>query len=133
MASDRDRVSALSPASALNLALRVVTETGVVAGLAYWGVHAGDTPAAKAALGIGAPLVGFGVWGALDFRRAGRFAEPLRLLEELLISGVAAAGLYAAGRPLLGLALAGVSVAHHVLVYMIGERLLKPQPAGTTA
>jgi hypothetical protein len=129
MASDTDapgRVAALSPASALNLALRAVTEAGVVAGLAYWGLHAGDTAAAKVALGIGAPLVGFGVWGGLDFRRAGRLAEPLRLLEELLISGVAAAALYAAGQPLLAWALAGVSIAHHALVYVIGERLLEP-------
>ena len=121
-------MAGMSPASAVNLGLRVIMETGVVAGLAYWGVHTGDTAAAKAALGIGAPLVGFGIWGALDFRDAGPHAEALRLAEELVISGLAAAALYAAGRPILGAALAAVSIAHHLLVYAIGERLLKPRP-----
>lgn len=119
----------MRPASAANLALRVTMETGIVAGLAYWGLQAGDSPAGKAALAVAAPLVGFGIWGAYDFRGAGRYAEPLRLAQELVISAVAAAALYAAGAPALGFALAGISLAHHVLVYALGERLIKPQSA----
>ena len=69
----------MSRASAVNLTLRVIMETGVVAGLAYWGIRTGDTAAAKAALGLTAPLIGFGIWGALDFRQAGPHAESLRL------------------------------------------------------
>ena len=117
---------AMSPASAVNLTLRVIMEAGVVAGLLYWGIHTGDSAAGKAALG-------FGVWGALDFRRAGRYAEGLRLAEELAISGLAAAALYTAGAHVLGAALATVSVVHHILVYAIGERLLKPPPGVTVA
>ncbi len=116
----------MRPASALNLGLRVVTETGVVAGLAYSGAHAADGAVGKLALGIGAPLVGFGIWGGWDFRGAGRFAEPLRLLQELVISLIAAAALIAAGQPALGAALAAVSFLHHGLVYALGERLLPP-------
>ena len=118
----------MSSASAVNLTLRAVMEAGIVAGLAYWGVHTGDTTAASIALGVAAPLVGFGIWGALDFRDAGRYAEPLRLAEELLISGLAAAALVTAGQPVLGGALAAVSVVHHILVYAIGQRLLKAPP-----
>lgn len=106
-------------------------EIGVVAGLAYWGLHSGETAAAKAALGIGAPLIGFGIWGALDFRQAARHAEALRLVQELVISGVAAIALYTVGRHVLGAALAAVSVVHHVLVYAIGERLLE-RPSDVT-
>jgi Protein of unknown function (DUF2568) len=116
----------MKPASFVNLTLRVLTETGIVGGLAYWGVRTGDTTAAKVLLGIGAPLIGFGIWGAVDFRGAARHAELLRLLEELAISAAACAALVASGRPAIGVALAGVSVAHHALVYAIGERLLKP-------
>ncbi len=116
----------MQPASAFNLALRVTMESGIVGGLAYWGIHAGDSTVGKASLGVAAPLVGFGIWGAYDFRGARRFAEPLRLGQELVISGVAAAALYAAGEPTLGLGLAGVSLAHHFLVYALGERLLRP-------
>jgi hypothetical protein len=117
-------VRALRPAQALLLALRVSLETGIVAALAYWGAKTGSTPVARVALGVGAPLVGFGLWGAVDFRQAGRLAEPLRLLQELVISALAAAALYGAGSHALGLALALLSVGYHALLYAQGERLL---------
>ena len=115
----------MSPASAINLLLRVLMECSVVGGLSYWGVRTGDTAGMKVLLGVGAPVVGFGAWGALDFRDAGRHAEKLRLLEELATSGLAAAALYDAGQQALGAALAGLSVIYHALVYLSGERLLK--------
>ena len=110
----------------LNLGLRVLLESGIVAGLAYWGVHAGHGTGGELLLGIGAPVLAFGFWGAVDFRRTGRLAEPLRLLQELAVSGLAAAALYAAGRHGLGVGLAALSVVYHALVYASGERLLKP-------
>jgi hypothetical protein len=76
-------------------------------------------------LGVGAPVIGFGLWGAVDFRWARRLAEPLRLVQELAVSGLAALGLYAAGREVLGVALAALSVGYHALVYASGARLLK--------
>ena len=114
----------MTPLAKFNLALRALVETGVVAGLAYWGFHTGGTAVAKIALGLGAPLLGFGFWGAIDFHQAGRFAERARLVQELVVSGIAAAALYAAGQPVLGIALAVLSVLHHALVYVLGERLL---------
>jgi Protein of unknown function (DUF2568) len=113
--------------SRLNLALRGLMEAGVVAALAWWGVATGDGTLLKILLGVGAPLVGFGFWGAVDFRRAGSFSEPLRLLQELAVSGLAAVAWYAAGRHALGVALAAISLVHHALVYALGERLLKPE------
>jgi hypothetical protein len=113
----------------VTLALRVAMEAGIIAALAWWGYHAGPTTPAKIALAVAVPAAGFGFWGAVDFRHAGRLAEPLRLAQELVISGLAAAALYAAGQHLLGWALAGTSVAYHTLVYASGGRLLKPPPA----
>ena len=52
-------------------------------------------------------------------------AEPLRLLQELVISGLAAAAWYAAGQQAAGVVLALVSIVYHVLVYVSGETLLK--------
>jgi Protein of unknown function (DUF2568) len=118
----------VSPLGRLNLALRGLVEGGIVVGLAWWGVATGDGTGMKVLLGVGAPLVGFGFWGAVDFRRVGRLAEPARLLQELAVSGLAAVAWYAAGRHALGVALAAVSLLHHALVYAIGERLLKPEP-----
>jgi hypothetical protein len=109
----------------LNLALRALTELGVVAGFAYWGYSAGNGPTAKIVLAIGAPLLGFGFWGAVDFHQAGRMGEPLRLAQELVISGIAALALIVAGRHMLGWSLAALSVMYHLLVYLSGDRLLK--------
>jgi hypothetical protein len=121
----------LTAVEAVNLALRALLEAAIVAGLSYWGVHIGGTTAAEVALGILAPAVGFGFWGAIDFRRAGRLAEPARLLQELLVSGLAAAAWYAAGRPLAGISLAALSLVYHASVYASGQRLLARQPAPT--
>jgi hypothetical protein len=81
---------------------------------------------------VSAPLLGFGLWGAIDFRQAGRFAEPARLGQELVISLLAAAAWYAAGRPAAGAALAALSIVYHALVYASGERLLAPAQAPGT-
>ncbi len=107
------------------LGLRVGLETGVVAALAYWGYQIGSSTSTKILIGAGAPLLGFGVWGAVDFHRAGRLSERLRLVEELVISGLAAAAWYAAGQRFLGLVLATLSVTYHGLVYASGRTLLK--------
>ena len=121
----------VSPARWVNVALRGALEAGVVGALAYWGVQTADGTVGKVLLGVAAPAVGFGIWGAVDFRRAGRYAEPLRLVEELAISGLAAVALAVVGRPGLGIALATLSVVHHALVYALGDRLLEPRPSGS--
>jgi hypothetical protein len=85
-----DQAGAMTPTQRLLLSLRVLMEIGVVAALAFWGAHFGGTTAEKIALGIAAPAIGFGFWGAIDFHQAGRLAEPLRLLQELAVSLLAA-------------------------------------------
>jgi hypothetical protein len=112
-----------------NLTLRGLMEMGIVCGFGYWGYSAGGPFVAKVSFAVAAPLVGFGVWGMVDFRQAGAMAEPLRLIEELLISGLAALALYTASAHLLGWALGLVSVVHHALVYALKGRLIKRAPA----
>ena len=102
-------------------------ELGIVAALAYWGVQTGAATPMKALLGIAAPLVGFGIWGVIDFRTTGAMAEPLRLAEELVISGLAALGAYTAGAQTLGWALGLLSLVYHALVYAAGDRLLRTE------
>lgn len=101
-------------------------ELGVVVGFGVWGFHIGSSTATKALLTIVVPLAGFGFWGAVDFRQLGTKAEAARLLQELVISGLAALAFYAAGRHVLGWALAGLSAVYHVSVYAAGDRLLEP-------
>ena len=80
----------------INLALRALMELGIVVAFGWWGWHAGLRGWSRGLLAIGVPLVGFGFWGLVDFRSAGRLAEPLRLGQELAVSGLAAWAWYAA-------------------------------------
>ena len=115
--------------TAVTLVLRVLVEAGIVAGFAWWGYRVGPGTGMKILLAVGAPALGFGFWGAVDFGQAGRLAELLRLLQELAISGLAAVAVYAAGQHLLGWGLGLLSAAYHALVYLQGGRLLKPRPS----
>jgi Protein of unknown function (DUF2568) len=117
----------MSTSERINLILRVTMETGVVVALGFWGYHTGGSTGSQIGLMIAAPLVAFGFWGAVDFHQAGRLAEPLRLIQELAISGLAAIAWYAAGYQAAGLALAGLSLVYHALVYASGARLLMGQ------
>ncbi len=119
-------LATLAPSLRLLIAPRALMELGVVLALAAWGLHAGGTLAARVGLAVLAPVLGFGFWGTVDFRWAGRLAEPLRLIQELAITGLAAAALGDAGHPTWGWALAAGSVAYHALVYGLGQRLLQP-------
>jgi hypothetical protein len=115
----------LSPMQGLVLVLRAVMETAIVVGLAFWGFQTAEGSVEKIGLAIGAPVVGFGFWGLVDFHQAGRAAEPLRLVQELVVSGLVALAIWGAGQPLLGLLLAVLSAVYHGLVYATGGRLLK--------
>lgn len=115
----------LAPMKLFNLVLRALMELGIVVALGYWGYQAGGSPAMKILLAIGTPLIGFGFWGLVDFRKAGSLAEPLRLMQELIVSGLAAFAWYAAGARSMGWMLGIISIVHHVLVYALGSRLLK--------
>jgi hypothetical protein len=115
----------VSPLIRANLTLRALMEAGIIVALGWWGYHTGGSTETRVLRAFVVPILGFGFWGLVDFRWAGRFAEGLRLTQELAVSGVAAVAWYAAGQHVLGWALAVVSVVHHVLVYVSGERLLK--------
>lgn len=103
-------------------------EVGIVVALGTWGYHVAVGRTMPMVLAVIVPALGFGFWGLVDFRWAGALSEPLRLTQELGVSALAAVAWYAAGRHGLAWALAGLSVAHHVLVYALGDRLLKVRP-----
>lgn len=100
-------------------------EAGIVAGLGYWGYKTGDSTVVKIVLVIGVPFVGFGFWGFVDFRNMGKMSEALRLLQELVISGLAAVALYSVGQHFFGWVLGFISIIYHILVYALGGTLLK--------
>lgn len=108
-----------------NVAFRGVMEFGIVAAFGYWGYQTGGSSFEKVLLAVVAPLIVFGFWGLVDFHQAGRMAESLRLIQELVITGLAAYVLYIAGQQVLGIALGLISILQHGLVYLCGDTLLK--------
>ena len=109
----------------INVALRGIMELGVVLGFGYWGYYIGNSIGMKIFLAILVPVAGFGFWGLVDMHQFGRMSEPLRLIQEMVLSGLAALAFYMAGAHLFCWLLASLSVLHHALVYSLGERLLK--------
>lgn len=114
--------------SLTNVAARGVLEASIVAALAGWGYATGDSALTRGVLAVLAPAIVFGFWGAVDFRFAGRHAEWLRLVQELAVSVLASLALYSVQHHELAWLLATLSIAHHVAVYLLGERLLKETP-----
>lgn len=109
----------------INLGLRGAMEARIVLAFGAWGYHMGGTTGMKVLLCIATPLIGFGFWGLVDFRWAGRLSEPLRLVQELFISALAVWAFVAIGWRIPGWILGSLSVVHHALVHVLGERLLK--------
>ena len=100
-------------------------EVGIIAGLAYWGLHTGRSTTEKLVMSIGSPVLVFGFWGIVDFHQVRQYGELLRLTQELVLSFLAAMAIYATGQHTCGLVLAILSIVHHFLVYAVGEKLLK--------
>lgn len=100
-------------------------ELGVVVGFGYWGYEIGTNTILKILLAICIPVLGFGFWGFFDFRNFGKMSESLRLIQEIVISLLAAAAFYSTRQYFFGWLLAIISIIYHILVYILGERLLK--------
>ncbi len=102
-----------------NLGLRFLLELCVLAAVSYWGFKTGTASIGKIGLAIGAPLLVTVVWGVFVSPNAA-VALPwsVHLLIELVVFGLAAAALYAAGRPTLEWVLVVVFVINRVLMHI---------------
>lgn len=105
----------------VNLALRFFLELAAWASIVAWGwtQHAG---AARLLWGVGLPLLAMALWGVFRVdddpgKAPVRVPGALRLALELAEFGLAAALLIAAGRQMLGIALAVVVILHYAISY----------------
>jgi len=106
----------------INLALAFLLELCMLAALGYWGFTLDQGLAIRVGAGLGLPVLAAVVWGLWMAPRAPkRLQEPLHLIVELLIFGLAIAALYTAGRPQLALAF-GVIYAVNVVLRYVWER-----------
>ena len=102
----------------INLALMFLLELCMLAALGYWGFTLDQGQAVRIAVGLGAPLLAAVVWGLLMAPRASMpLQEPLHLILELIIFGLAIAALYAAGRPRLALVFGLIYAINVILRY----------------
>lgn len=111
----------------INIGLRGTMEAGIVFAFAYLGYHTGTHLYLKVIYLVLFPLVGFGFWGLVNFQGYGKLSEYLRLSQELIITGLAALALYFSGLHFLGFLMAALSIIHHSLLYILGDKLLKKQ------
>jgi Mn2+/Fe2+ NRAMP family transporter len=100
-----------------NLTLRFLLELCMLAALGYWGLSTGEQLVIKIGLGIGVPLLAGVVWGIfLAPKSARRLDEPLRLILELAIFGLAITALYIAGPRLLAWVFGLMYVVNKILL-----------------
>ena len=110
----------------LNVGARGAMELILVVACGLWGSTLVEGTVASLSLAVVVPAVVFGFWGLVDLRSAGTWAEPARLTQELVVTGLVALAVGSVGHRFLALALVGLSLAHHVATYLLGDRLIRP-------
>lgn len=107
---------------AANLGLRFLLELCALAALGYWGFQVGRGPLAKVALDLGAPALAAVVWGLFVAPNASvAVPHAAHLGLQVLVFGLAVAGLAVAGHPALAGAFGGVVVLNGLLMYTWGQ------------
>lgn len=105
-----------------NLALAFFLELCALAALGYWGFYVGSGTVAKFALGIGVPLLTAVVWGLFIAPRATvKVPGPVNMALRILVFGLAAVSLAAAGQPTWAWVFGVVVVVNFALVRVLGQ------------
>jgi Protein of unknown function (DUF2568) len=102
-----------------NLALAFLLEVLMLAAFVFWGFQASTETLVKILLGVGVPLVVIVIWGMfLAPRSTRRLPRILSMVAELVIFGLAALALAAAGRPDLAISFAVVVIINQALLFV---------------
>lgn len=102
-----------------NLALRFLLELCALGAVGYWGFHVGKGTIMKVGLGIGAPLLIAVIWGTFGSPNATvKLSAPLHIVLELMVFGLPAVALYAAGKPQLAWMYGMVVVINRILMLL---------------
>jgi hypothetical protein len=113
----------LTPLRAVSAGLRFLLELAGLAAVAYWGVTVGDGLLQQVSLAVGAVVLLAGVWGLFVAPKAGRrLGDPLRLVVELVVFGVAVGALLSVGAVVVGLVFGVLVVVSEVTVWVLGQR-----------
>lgn len=105
-----------------NVALRFLLELGALAALAFWGVRTHHGPLVKVGFGVGAPLLAAVVWGTFVAPRAPASVPASGKVQlGLIIFGLSAAALAAAGQAALAWSFGAVVVLNQAVLLMWGD------------
>ncbi len=100
-----------------NLALRFLLELCALVAFGYWGFTTGGGTITKLALGIGVPLLVAVIWGAaLSPRRSAPLSDRLAFILSLVVLGLSAVGVGAAGQVTLAVAFAVLTAVNATLI-----------------
>ncbi len=100
-----------------NLALRFLLELCALVALGYWGFQTGQGLLSKIGLGIGVPLLTVVIWVMFIAPNAVvHLPEPIPFVLGLIILGLAAAALAAAGHSTLALVFGVIIVINAILM-----------------
>ena len=102
----------------INLLLRFLLERCLLVIFGYWGFKTGQSMLIKIGLGIGIPLIVAVLWGIfLAPASDTRLKDPLRMITELVIFGLAFAALYGRGLQSLTWVFGLTYVSNKILMY----------------
>ncbi|HUH07075.1 MAG TPA: YrdB family protein [Egibacteraceae bacterium] len=106
-----------------NLAVRLFLELAALAALGYWGWVTADGAVARLAQAVAAPVLFALAWGLFISPKAPRrLADPVRLIAEIALFGLAAGALAAAGRSTAAVLFAITVGAHLALMVRWSQR-----------
>lgn len=107
----------------MNLLVRFLLELSALAAFAFWGARTGGTMAARVGLALVTPLAFAALWVFFASPASSlRLEDPLRLLFELTVFGLAVAAVAMAGKPVLATVYATAAVLNIVLMTALGQR-----------
>ena len=93
-------MTGISALKNVNLLLSFILELCLLAAFGVWGIHTGQTTAAKILLGGGAPLLVAIFWGVFMAPRSSKkLQKSLYQVVKVILFGLAVIALAAAGRP----------------------------------
>ncbi len=102
-----------------NLALRFLLELCALVALGYWGFKTGSGTITKLALGVGVPLLAAAVWGAaLSPRRSVPLSDRLAFILSLVVLGLSAVAVGAAGQATLAVVFAVLTIVNATLIVL---------------
>lgn len=107
----------------MNLLVRFLLEVSALAAFAFWGAQTGQTALAKVALAIITPVAFGALWVFFASPASAlRLVDPLRLLFEVTVFGLAVAAVVMAGKPILATVYGCIAVLNMVLMAAMGQR-----------